>query len=551
MSYEARALGIKRGMRRKECLEVSKDIKLLVMPHNRKKADLSIFRNASSEVMTIFSKFANIFERASIDEAYLDITINVDKMIGLPVNKSKLKNTYIAGYEGSSAEQIDEWQSSLTLANHQSVNYRLTLGAAYVNDIRKEVFKETGFTCSAGIGSNKIVAKLAAGTHKPNSLTIIAPDNIQLLYQKVSLSKIRNFGGKLGVQVKNELDIEYASELIKFSQADLISRFGDKTGMWIYNIARGYDEDEVKPRNLVKQTNCAKNFPQGICKVGVVDKWVNDLTEELEERLAFEGSDNKRIPTQFHVHLRLRGTGSCSIQIPGIPDTKFDTLKKLAIKCINKKLKTVGDSFNDTIYMMSLGAGKFIPAPKEKSNIFNLLKTKGTESPSSSTSIPQKAAINNELGESSCSSENTPSNSKVGVSYFDRFKSSDAGKDTEKENSKGENEGKQISNSESNSVVKTPNKDTWNSLSEEDKKVMLEPVVTNKINCHVCNKVISESKLAEHLDFHTALDLQRQIEREFRAQDNITTGKRTLNNKRNQKPAKKPKVQTKDILSFF
>eukprot|EP00116_Pleurobrachia_bachei_P001947 sb/3462209/ len=83
VSYEARALGVKRGMRKKEIKEINGDVVCVVMPNHRDKADLTMFRSASSEVMAILAEYATIFERASIDEAYIDITANVKKMIDL------------------------------------------------------------------------------------------------------------------------------------------------------------------------------------------------------------------------------------------------------------------------------------------------------------------------------------------------------------------------------------------------------------------------------------------------------------------------------------
>ena len=62
-------------------------------------------------------------------------------------------------------------------------NIKLMLAAAIVNEIRAEVKSKTGFTCSAGIGHNKILAKLTCGMNKPNKQTILPLKSIPFLYK--------------------------------------------------------------------------------------------------------------------------------------------------------------------------------------------------------------------------------------------------------------------------------------------------------------------------------------------------------------------------------
>lgn len=79
VSYEAPDSGIKRGMRGKEARLLCKDLVLVTVPCNNKKADVSIYRDAGAEVVAVLSRFASACERLSIDEVYLDITTKLLK----------------------------------------------------------------------------------------------------------------------------------------------------------------------------------------------------------------------------------------------------------------------------------------------------------------------------------------------------------------------------------------------------------------------------------------------------------------------------------------
>lgn len=79
VSYEAREFGVTRRMRGDEAKEKCPDIVLAKVPELRGKADLTRYRDAGAEVMDILQGFADVCERASVDEAYLDMTELVKK----------------------------------------------------------------------------------------------------------------------------------------------------------------------------------------------------------------------------------------------------------------------------------------------------------------------------------------------------------------------------------------------------------------------------------------------------------------------------------------
>ncbi|XP_047737006.1 DNA polymerase eta isoform X2 [Hyalella azteca] len=81
VNYEARACGVKRGMRGTDATAACPEITLVQVPTQRNKANLSKYRNAGKEVLDVMCQYSELVERASIDEAYLDVTQVVDDII--------------------------------------------------------------------------------------------------------------------------------------------------------------------------------------------------------------------------------------------------------------------------------------------------------------------------------------------------------------------------------------------------------------------------------------------------------------------------------------
>lgn len=156
MSYEARKLGVFRSSRVREACAKCPGLQLAYVPQKRGKADLTCYRQAGAEVIQILAEFTSIIERASIDEAYLDVTELILKRIEAAdlensITAEYLPNTLIPEFKGEDSG-IEEWLQE----DGCGQDLVLAVGAMVANDIRKAVFEKTGFTCSAGIAYNKV-----------------------------------------------------------------------------------------------------------------------------------------------------------------------------------------------------------------------------------------------------------------------------------------------------------------------------------------------------------------------------------------------------------
>ncbi|NXO61501.1 POLH polymerase, partial [Phainopepla nitens] len=204
---------------------------------------------------------------------------------------------------------LDEWLASLSFDNPDCPDLQLTMGAVIVEEIRVAVEAATGFRCSAGISHNKTLAKLACGLNKPNRQTLVSARFVPQLFSQLPVSSIRNLGGKLGTAITDILGVEYIGELTQFSETELQTHFGEKTGSWLYDLCRGIEEEPVKNRYLPKSIGCSKNFPgkSALATQKAVHHWLLQMALELESRLNKDRSQNHRVARQLMVVIRQQG----------------------------------------------------------------------------------------------------------------------------------------------------------------------------------------------------------------------------------------------------
>ncbi|GJN90929.1 hypothetical protein Rhopal_003943-T1 [Rhodotorula paludigena] len=150
----------------------------------------------------------------------------------------------------------------------------LYLGASLVRDIRAIVRERLGYTCSAGIATNKMLAKLCAGWKKPNAQTILRHCAVPAFLRPMPFQKIRNLGGKLGTAVKETYEANTVSDLLDFTLPELKAKLGEASGTWLWEIVRGLDYTEVDTKTQVKSMLSSKNFRPSISTYGEVPKTI-------------------------------------------------------------------------------------------------------------------------------------------------------------------------------------------------------------------------------------------------------------------------------------
>ncbi|XP_037128395.1 DNA polymerase eta [Syngnathus acus] len=389
VSYEARHHGVTKNMWVDDAKKLCPDLQVARVRESHGKADLSPYREASVEVIEVMSRFA-VVERASIDEAYMDLTAAVQQrlkdMADKQIQPHLLRTTCIQGYPHNSSDGEEEaaedailekekqrsagvrqWLASMP--THNSAELQLTVGALIVEEMRAAVEQHTSFQCSAGISHNKVLAKLACGLNKPNRQTVLPLDSVTELFSTLPISKIRNLGGKLGVSITEILQVEHMGDLTRFSQAQLGKHFGEKTGQWLYDLCRGIDFEAVKPRQLPKSIGCSKNFPgkTSLATKEQVQHWLHQLALELEERLTKDREVNGRVAKQLTVGVRQLGDKRPSGFSRCCALVRYDAAKLSSDSfAIIKSLNTAGNqqaAWTPPLTLLHLSASKFSDAP--------------------------------------------------------------------------------------------------------------------------------------------------------------------------------------------
>ncbi|KAI8024457.1 DNA polymerase eta [Camellia lanceoleosa] len=307
VSYEARKYGVKRSMRGDEAKQVCPQIQLVQVPVARGKADLSIYRNAGSEVVSILARKGRC-ERASIDEVYLDLTDAAEAMLAETppeslekIDEEALKSHILSLNEDGSdhKDNVREWLHRSDADHHDKL---LACGALIVAELRMQVLKETEFTCSAGIAHNKMLAKLVSGMNKPAQQTVVPFTSVKGLLEPLPIKKMKQLGGKLGSSLQIDLGVNTVGELLQFSEEKLQERYGNL----VMEHCQGISGEEVEGRLLPKSHGSGKTFPgpRALKKIASVEHWLNELCEELSERLHSDLEQNKRIAHTLTLHAR-------------------------------------------------------------------------------------------------------------------------------------------------------------------------------------------------------------------------------------------------------
>ncbi|CAF0887819.1 unnamed protein product [Rotaria sordida] len=511
VNYEARDFGVKRGMRGEQAKELCPDFHIFHVQEVNGKANLNRYRDASADVFRVLNANFKLVEKASIDEAYIDLTEDVqklkDKKLQLTIND--FSTTHLAGFttktEDERIEILNKWLNDCQLDDEKR-NYDLLLGAYLIEQIRKKIKDQTGFFCSAGIARNKILAKLCCGFNKPKKQTIFTQSDIDHIFDKTPVQKIQGLGGKAGERVVELFQVEYIGQLRKYSLDMLQTSMGEKDGCWLFNLIRGIETTPVSNRNLYKSISASKNFPGKTC-LDTIDKirtWCYNLAEDVFNRLEKDRAENKRRAKLLTVICTLATnetiTRSCPINEYSIDRFANDTLRIL--KQYNKNSLT-SNIYTPVIHHIGISAGKFLDNINTKSiaDLFSKQTTKietitSTENIINCQEEEEEEEDNNT--EENILEKPTTTTLPIQGDFFRKFQKFD---EQTKIQLKSENK----TTTSSSSITSFFSRYTSN---ENILNCSPNKIDDHYITCSKCHKSILIWNMPEHEDFHYAHELQ-------------------------------------------
>jgi len=295
-SYEARKFGVKSAMPSVIAKRLCPD--LIFVKHNFER-----YNEVSSSVMEIFKEYTDLIEPLSIDEAFLDVTDDKQKI------------------------------GSATLI---------------AKKIRSDIKQKTGLTASAGISVNKFLAKIASDINKPDGLFVIRPEDAEKFIEELPVEKFYGIG-KVTAAKMHQLGIHKGSDLKKWDLVSLVRNFG-KAGVFFYDIVRGNDERPVEPDQERKSVGTELTYEKDLTTSFEIIAELYKIEKELMERLEHAGTSGRTITVKIKFADFRQLTRSKTLQ-HYIVD--FDTLHKevttirKTIKLENERIRLMGVSISN------------------------------------------------------------------------------------------------------------------------------------------------------------------------------------------------------------
>lgn len=235
-SYEARVFGIHSAMPTSEAYRRCPHAVFI------SEADFGEYRRVSEQVREVFREVTDLIEPLSLDEAYLDVTVN--------------------NLNEGSATRLAEW-------------------------IRRRIFEVTSLTASAGVSYNKSLAKIASDWDKPDGLTVITPEQAESFLSDLPVSKFWGVGPVTAARMK-ELGIHTGGDLRSRPLWKLSEAFG-KSGPWYYDLCRGIDNRKVEPVRVRKSLGKERTFGRDVDDLAQLTEFLEKLSSSVWEEL--EGRD--------------------------------------------------------------------------------------------------------------------------------------------------------------------------------------------------------------------------------------------------------------------
>jgi len=196
----------------------------------------------SQQIREIFAEHTPIIERLSLDEAYLDVTEN-------------LQNIPLA--------------RDVALA------------------IRAKIKEVTGLNASAGISYNKFLAKLASDHRKPNGQYVITPEMGPAFVEALPVGKFHGIGPATSAKLNTlglYTGLDMCNQTLEFMQAN----FG-KAGAYYYWISRGVDNREVRANRIRKSVGAENTFSSDLTELDAMVAELEPLIDKVWRHCDEEG----------------------------------------------------------------------------------------------------------------------------------------------------------------------------------------------------------------------------------------------------------------------
>ncbi|HOX78626.1 MAG TPA: DNA polymerase IV [Bacteroidales bacterium] len=263
-SYEARQYGVHSAMPMRTARMLCGDAIIV-------RGDMDLYTRYSRVVTDIIAERAPVYEKASIDEHYLDIT-GMDRFFGC------LK---------------------------------------WTRELRQTIMKESGLPISVGLSVNKTVSKIATGEAKPNGELEVPPERVHSFLNPLSIKKIPMIGDKV-YHLLRSMGVDTIATLSHIPP-EMVEKVLGKNGIVIWKKANGIDPTPVKPYSERKSIGSETTFDSDTIDIGRI----RQVLSAKVERLAFDLRRQQMLTSCVTVKIRYSNFDTHTLQ-QHIPYTAFD-----------------------------------------------------------------------------------------------------------------------------------------------------------------------------------------------------------------------------------
>jgi len=261
-SYEARRFGVHSAMPMYRARKLCPNGVFLPVRINR-------YREVSKVVIQCLENFSPLVEQISIDEAYVDLT----------------------GTRLIDGGVIDAAKT-----------------------IKGEIFSRTSLTCSVGVSTSKLVAKIASDMDKPDGLTVVAPVEVLDFLASLPIEKVPGVGAKSKEKL-NELGVRLVGDLRRFKPGELVKRFG-RFGEWLERVAYGIDDSPVVPYHEPRSISAERTLEKDTSDISLLKREVLDLSERVGRRLRARGFTCRTVVLKLRLSDLRRLTRRVTLRTP-------------------------------------------------------------------------------------------------------------------------------------------------------------------------------------------------------------------------------------------
>jgi DNA polymerase IV (DinB-like DNA polymerase) len=272
--------------------------------------------------MQIFSTYASSLEQVSIDEAYLDVTLQV---------------------EGSFEKAI-----------------------LYAQKIKQDIKAQVGISLTIGIGPNKLVAKIACDSQKPDGLTIVRPKESVEFLAPLPVDRLLGVGKKTSTRME-QLGIKTIQDLAKFNIQQLFEVFGKTLGIYFHNAANAIDNEPVVEQGEAESISKIGTLKQDTHDLNIILQKADELTEIVHKELTEKKYSFKTISI-YVVNVVDLSNKSRSITL-GQPAKDKETIKR-NVRLLFEKYLTESRMEIRRIGVKVSGFSKEQPQQKQLSSFF-------------------------------------------------------------------------------------------------------------------------------------------------------------------------------------